>query len=123
MAHRLNLVLVDACKVTRHAAVFFLVLESLYCFFSRPGNHKKFCNVQESLNLKSRLELTQLSDTRWACRWRNVNTTKRLFASIISCLEELSDSVEAQGLLIHMKKIDFAVSFVAVSTVNMTNVD
>jgi len=33
-----------------------------------------------------------------------------LFASIVSCLEELSDTVEAQGLLIHMTKIDFAVS-------------
>ena len=90
MAHRLNLVLVESCKTTRHARVLFDVLESLYCFFSRPGNHKKFVEIQASLGITSHLELTQLSDTRWSCRWRNVNTTKHLFVSILSCLDQLA---------------------------------
>ena len=34
MAHKLNLVLVEACKVNRIVNSFFLTLETIYCFFS-----------------------------------------------------------------------------------------
>ena len=33
MAHKLNLVLVEACKVNRMVNSFFLTLETIYCFF------------------------------------------------------------------------------------------
>lgn len=113
MAHRMNLVLVESCKVTRHAQAFFGILESLYCFFARPNNHEKFKIAQTAMGIQP-LELTQLSDTRWACRWRNVNSTKRLLHSIKACLTELSEPhnrcfVEAEGLLMQLQKYEFVV--------------
>ena len=49
MAHKLNLVLVEACKVNRMVNLFFLTLETIYCFFAQPMNHKAFKEVQRSL--------------------------------------------------------------------------
>lgn len=57
MAHRMNLVIVDSCKVTRHAQSFFGILEALYCFFARPNNHETFTSTQRSLGIKP-MELT-----------------------------------------------------------------
>lgn len=113
MSHRFNLIVVDMCKVNRCITAFFGVLEALYVFFSRPGVHKTFVNTQGLLGLKA-IELTQLSDTRWACRWRNVNAVKTCFKSLLTCLTELSSPesrcfVEAQGLLHQMRKIEFLV--------------
>ena len=36
MAHKLNLVLVEACKVNQMVNLFFLTLETIYCFFAQP---------------------------------------------------------------------------------------
>ena len=40
MAHKLNLVLVEACKVNRKVKTFFLTLKTIYCFFKQPMNHE-----------------------------------------------------------------------------------
>jgi len=127
MAHRLNLVVVQSCKITRHAASFFDVLESLYCFFARPNNHKVFMETRSLLGVTSlnKLELTQLSDTRWSCRWKNVNATKRLFSTIKSCLVELCVPgngcfVQAQGLLHQIQKYEFLVCLAVFDTVLAT---
>lgn len=45
MAHKMNLVLVGACKVNRTATMFFHTLKSLYAFFSQPGTHQAW-NLQ-----------------------------------------------------------------------------
>uniref|UniRef100_H3ADU5 TTF-type domain-containing protein n=1 Tax=Latimeria chalumnae TaxID=7897 RepID=H3ADU5_LATCH len=102
MAHKLNLVLVDACKINRTASGFFSIMESLYCYFSMPGHHKLFRDVQRSLGIKP-IELTSLSDTRWACRWRNVSACKSTLKAIIQCLNELSQP-GTSGLLQQVQK-------------------
>ena len=42
MAHKLNLILVEAFKVNRMVNSFFLTLETIYCFFAQPMNHEAF---------------------------------------------------------------------------------
>ena len=71
LAHKLNLVLVQACKVNRMAVAFFNTIEQLYKFFANPSSHEIFLNMQNTLGLKVK-EIGQLSDTRWACRWKSV---------------------------------------------------
>uniref|UniRef100_H3ARC9 DUF4371 domain-containing protein n=1 Tax=Latimeria chalumnae TaxID=7897 RepID=H3ARC9_LATCH len=55
---------------------------------------------------KLNLELTSLSDMRWACRWRNVSACKSTLKAIIQCLNELSQP-GTSGLLQQVQKIDF----------------
>jgi hypothetical protein len=103
LAHKLNLVLVNACRVNRMAVRFFNTIEQLYCFFAKPGRHDVYVKVQNVLGLKPR-ETGQLSDTRWACRWKSVEAIMTNYAAVIKSLTELSDpaiglcSAEAAGL-------------------------
>ena len=55
MARKLNLVLVEACKVSRMVDLFFLTLETIYCFFAQPMNHEAFKKAQRSLGVKSEI--------------------------------------------------------------------
>lgn len=128
MAHKLNLILVDACKANRTAMGFFLTLESLYTFFAQPGTHHAYKQAQNELGVKA--ELTALSDTRWACRWRNVSAVKDSMQALTSTLSELSEPpyrrfVEASGLLNNVKRADFCVSLIIfhhlLSTVHVTH--
>ncbi|OCT92858.1 hypothetical protein XELAEV_18015924mg [Xenopus laevis] len=102
MAHKLNLVLVEACKVNSTAAGFFFTLEDLYKFFSQPGTHHFYLEAQKMLGMK--LELTSLSDTRWACRWKNVSAVKSSMKALLDTLKDLAKPpyrrfIEASGLL------------------------
>jgi len=90
LAHKLNLVLVNACRVNRTAVAFFNTIQQLYTFFANPGSHATFVNMQNTLGLKAR-EIGQLSDTRWACRWKSVHAIKSNYAAIVKTLEELSN--------------------------------
>ncbi len=115
MAHKLNLVLVDACNVNRTAAMFFQILESLYAFFSQPGTHHAYQQHQKELGVKA--ELTAMSDKRWACHWKNLAAVKSSISALLSTLSELSVPpyrrfVEASGLLSHLKKATFCVCLV-----------
>ena len=50
-AHRLNLVLVDACSHTPHELDFFSTLQSLYAFFSGSTlRHSKYLDKQKELH-------------------------------------------------------------------------
>jgi hypothetical protein len=114
LAHKLNLVLVKACSVNRMAVAFFNTIEQLYKFFVNPGSHKLFLDMNIRLGLKAR-EVGQLSDTRWACRWKSVEAVKLNYAAIVKTLEDLSDptvacSAEAAGLSLHIQKVEFVVA-------------
>ena len=87
LAHKLNLVLVNACRANRLAAGFFNILEQLYVFFARPGAHDTFVKTQAALGLKVQ-EIGQLSDTRWACRWKSVEAVKNKYNAVVKCLQE-----------------------------------
>lgn len=118
MAHKLNLLLVEACKVNRVASGFFCVMESLYTFFGQPGTHHAFLQMQKQLGVKA--ELSALSDTRWACRWHNVSAVKNSFKSIMATLAEFSVPpyrrfTEASGLLHSVGKLEFCVCLIVFS--------
>jgi len=68
-AHRLNLVLVDACKSVREAREFFSLLEKLYVFASGSLMHIRWLEVQRRLYpSEPPRQLQRLCNTRWACR-------------------------------------------------------
>ena len=53
MAHKLNLVLGEACKVNWAASGFFCVTESLYTFFGQPETHHASLQMQKQLGVKA----------------------------------------------------------------------
>ena len=85
MAHKLNLVLVGACKVNQMVNSFFLTLETIYCFFAQPINHEAFKEAQRSLGVKS--EIGMISDTRWACRYKSVASLKKSFLPLLESVD------------------------------------
>ena len=105
-AHRLSLILVDACKTVREAREFFALLELIYVFVSGSRMHIHWLDVQKNMypNEQPR-ELQRLSDTRWACRAIACrNMTDRLpalkqFLTDIADDEDSDRAVEARGLL------------------------
>ena len=111
LGHKLNLVLVNACRVNRAAVTFFNIVQQLYTFFANPGTHNMLVSMQNSLGLKAR-EIGQLSNTRWACRWKSVDAIKTNYTAIVNTLVELSDpiatsSAEAAGLGQHIQTAKF----------------
>ena len=112
MAHKLNLVLVEACKVNRMVNSFFLTLETIYYFFAQPMNHEAFKEAQRSLGVKS--EIGMISDTGWACRYKNVTSLKKSFLSLLKVLTELSQPsngkfIKSAGLLNVLKSTRFCI--------------
>ena len=80
---------------------FFLTLETIYCFFAQPMNHEAFKEAQKSLGVKSKIDM--ISDTRWACRYKNVASLKKSFLPLLKVLTEPSQPsnwkfIEAAGL-------------------------
>ena len=94
LAHKLNLVLIEACRINRTADGFFNEIQQLYKFFANPGAHENFLIMQKTLGSKAG-EIGQLSDTRWACRWKSVEAVTINFAAILKSLQDLSDPVFA----------------------------
>jgi len=125
MAHRLNLVIVASCTVNRQVQKFFSNIQSMYTFFSRPGNNKSFQKVREILGMSAKTPvLTDLSDTRWACRWRNVNATKQSLSALVASLQQLSQPesgnrciAEAAGLLHELQQTAFVVCLIVLEKV------
>ncbi|KAE9522780.1 hypothetical protein AGLY_016821 [Aphis glycines] len=95
MAHRINLVVVDMCKNVEYANNFFNSLEALYVYFSRPSTNKKLKDMQLKMDIKAST-ITQISDTRWVCRYKNCKTVKDNFKVI---LEVLSEEIDANSNL------------------------
>ena len=72
-AHRLNLVLVNTARGINEVNNFFGLLEAVYRFFSVSTlRHDSFINAQRVKGLRI-LEIPQLSDTRWVCRYMAVH--------------------------------------------------
>ena len=123
MSHKLNLVLVEACKVNRMVNSFFLTLKTIYCFFAQPMDHEAFKEAQRSLGVKS--EIGMISDTRWACRYKNVASLKKSFLPWLKVLTELSQPtnrkfIEAAGLLKVLKSARFCICLIIFNDVLRT---
>ena len=102
-AHQLNLALVDACRQLPHASEFFSLLETLYVFISSSVPHSIFVTKQKDLGQRV-VQLKQLSDTRWSCRYSSIKAVLSSFSALVQTLEQLSSgtnhrSIEARGLL------------------------
>ena len=70
------MVLVDTAKGIKEVHDFFGVMEMTPQFFSASTlRHDKLVNAQEEKQLEV-LEIPQLSDTHWACRYFAVNLYK-----------------------------------------------
>uniref|UniRef100_A0A1X7U5U3 TTF-type domain-containing protein n=1 Tax=Amphimedon queenslandica TaxID=400682 RepID=A0A1X7U5U3_AMPQE len=115
-AHRLNLVLVDTTKSIKSVSDFFGIMGLVYRFFSTSTlRHDKLVNVQIKKNLKV-LEIPQLSDTRWACRYFAVNMFKSRYDCLVEALDEIIDksrdgieAAEARGILSQIQCFSFLV--------------
>ncbi len=82
MAHKLNLVLVECCAVNHTVKTQFLnVLDKLYAVFAEPSNHHRSIEMQKALNIKQ-TEIVKPSETKWACKWRCVNSVKMHYSTI-----------------------------------------
>jgi len=65
----------------------FNTLESLYVHFTHPSKNQKLTVIQTKLGIKH-TTMILLSDTRWNCRYRNVESVKNSYKAIIQALEE-----------------------------------
>lgn len=111
-AHKLALVVRNSCNDIRSCLMFFNTLESLYVHFAEPGSNYTLKTVMDLLGVKP-FQISQLSDTRWVCRFANCQKVVNNFQTIIKALENEIDestdrkSVEASGILNAMKKKGF----------------
>lgn len=122
MSHRLNLVVTDVCNNIQGARNFFNVMQSLYVHFSRPSTHKTLKKIQEYMKMTPK-ELGQMSDTRWACRYKTCDAVKTSYNAILEALDlEINEdrdrnSVEAIGLLASLRQPSFIVYLFAMEEI------
>ena len=112
-AHRLNLVLVDTARGNNDVNNFFGLLEAVYRFFSVSTlRHDNFVNSQRLKGLHV-LEIPQLSDTRWACRYMAVHLFQTRYECLLEALGNIETSrdrsavAESHGLMMQLKSLTF----------------
>ena len=95
------------CTIFRLQKSFFVILQSLYKFFSTSVVHEVFVKVQNELNpTQQHIELKQLSDTRWTSQHAACLAVKRTLLAIVTTLKRLMEgdnvhrATEAKGLCI-----------------------
>lgn len=75
----------------------FNTLESLYVHFSHPSKNQKLTEIQTKLGIKH-ATMIRLSDTRWNCRYRNIESVKNSYKAIIQALEEEIENEDDRGV-------------------------
>ena len=89
-AHKLNLCLVDSCKIVPEAEDFFSLMGRLYCFLSSSAVHPIWLELQkECYPGEAPRELQKLSDTRWACRATSCINAKARLGAIVAVLKKI----------------------------------
>ncbi|KAG0411775.1 hypothetical protein HPB47_011113 [Ixodes persulcatus] len=101
--HRLNLVIVDACKAIDSARTFFSLIEMLYVFLGGSATHALFITVQKQV-CGTTIELKGISETRWTCQVNACKAVLHALPAIIVTLTKIADhgrtrSAEARGIL------------------------
>ncbi len=83
--------------------------------------HSIFINKQKEVSLnvstsrgKQLIQMKQVSDTRWSCRYSSIKAVFSTFTAIIKTLDEIGDQshVEARGLLHQISSFPFLLSLV-----------
>ncbi|XP_060847136.1 zinc finger MYM-type protein 1-like [Rhopalosiphum padi] len=95
MAHKINLVVIDMCKHLKDARNLFNALEALYVHFSHPTRNGKLTDLQFKLNMK-KTTLSQLSDTRWICRFKSCDAVIKNFNAIAKVLNDEIDDQQSK---------------------------
>ncbi|KAL4099003.1 hypothetical protein QTP88_023506 [Uroleucon formosanum] len=114
MAHRLNLIVVDTCKIIKNAKNVFNVLEAIYVHFSQPSKNKKICEMQRNLGL-NKGNVLRICDIRWVCRYKNCVAMLKNYSSILNILnDEIEEQIDkdvarALGILSSIHKLDFII--------------
>ena len=121
MAHRVNLALVNCCKSSSSAINFFSTLETLYNIFSQPKHHSTLNELILKLGFK-KYEISSLSDTRWACRYKTVFAVSSNMPAIIEALKLISREnskakFEGIGLLTSISSLDFKFSLAVFASI------
>lgn len=65
----------------------FNALEAIYVHFSSPSKNINYKEIQVQLGLKKK-SLVQLSETRWACRFKSCNAVILNYSVLIHYLKE-----------------------------------
>ena len=98
----------------QYADEFLAIVELLYVFLARQKVHEVFMRFQQERGLSQR-KIGKLSDTCWACRYRNVLVIKERFGVITDVLGEVQHlgdaeiSVQAKGLVQQIESCQFVV--------------
>lgn len=110
-AHRLNLVLVDACSEIQCLTDVIGLMQAIHCFVRASTiRHDMFKNVQLEAGLIV-MELPKQSDTRWVCKHKAVTVFKLRLQCVLKTLEHFAEQpgrngkerAEAKGLLLQLK--------------------
>ena len=89
MLPKYNLVLVDCTKSVSEASDFFSLMGRLYIILSRRVTNAVFLRKQSELQPdKPPRQLQRLSDTRWSCRYLEVDAVCGTFDSVLATLED-----------------------------------
>ena len=78
--------------------------------------HDRFINSQHLKGLHV-LEIPQLSDTRWACRYMAVHLFQTCYECLLEALDDIEKSrnrsaaAESHGLMIQLKTLSFSLHF------------
>lgn len=72
-------------------------LEALYVYFSRPSTNFKLCEMQKELGL-TKITLSQLSDTRWVCRFKSCDALINNYDAIANVLTNEIDEQESKDV-------------------------
>ncbi|XP_040079610.1 zinc finger MYM-type protein 1-like [Ixodes scapularis] len=101
--HRLNLVIVDACKSFDSARTFFSLIEMLYVFLGGSATHALFITVQKQV-CGTTIEPKGISETRWTCQINACKAVLHALPAIIVTLTKIAEggrsrSAEARGIL------------------------
>ncbi|CAF1489191.1 unnamed protein product, partial [Didymodactylos carnosus] len=116
-AHRLNLVINDTCKVVCYISDYFSIVSNIYSFFTESGVTNMYFKVaQQELDLVKSSTLKLWGLTRCDSRWGAIDSIINNFPAIIKALVDISEegggsrSVNAGGLLTHVKKSIFIIT-------------
>ncbi|CAF3808597.1 unnamed protein product, partial [Rotaria sp. Silwood1] len=116
-AHRLNLVISDTCKVVFYIWDYFSIIGSIHSFFTDSGvANKYFKQAQKQLDLVQSSRLKLWAETLWDSRWKAIDAVIVNYPAIIKALDDISEegsrsrSINAAGLLMHLKKSIFIIT-------------
>jgi len=99
------------------ASEFFALVEVLYVFLTRQKMHEEFVLMQRERQ-QTVHELGRLSDTRWACRHRNVSVLLERLGTVIDVLQKVQEkndsdvTVHARGISAQVKTTHFVTCLV-----------